>query len=199
MAGRFSNLSKVPDEPAAKLLAQQNIHLSADLSAPASASVEEVLDELAAKNADMDLLKCVAVILPPRERVWWACLAARDIVGEGPENETRSLRAAEAWVFRPTDETRNEAIHSMEFAHIDDETVKCAMGVMYSDGTLGTGDMAQLEAPAGAGAIAAFAMNIEALTTRLDEYDTYLHELIDRGIDIARGGNGKPKAQGKDL
>lgn len=197
MSGRFSNLTKIPPEPAAKLLAQGNVKLETRLDAPASASVEAVLDELDAKKADIDLLRLLAIALPPRERVWWACLAARDIVGAGVEHETPSLKAAEAWVFRPSDENRDVAIDSMEHADKDDVTVHCAMAVMYCDGTLGTGDMAQMPAPPGASSIAAFAMNVEAISAKSEDFHSYIQEVIDRAVDIGRGGNGKRKELGK--
>ena len=199
MAGRFSKLTKIPTDPAAKLLAQANIKLDTPLNAPASASVEAVLIELDGEGANVDVLRLLSVALPPRERVWWACLAARDIVGVDVENETPSLQAAEAWVFRPSDEARNVAIDSMEHADKDDVTVHCAMAVMYCDGTLGTGDMAQIPAPPGGSSIAAFAMNIEAISTRSDDFDTYIQELIDRAVDIGRGGNGKRKEKGEGV
>ncbi|OSQ51930.1 DUF6931 family protein [Marivita geojedonensis] len=197
MTGRFENLTKIPPEPAAKLLAQSNVTLDAKITAPASASVEVVLSELDQQSANVDLLKLLAISLPPRERVWWACLAARDIVGPGVENETPSLKASEDWVFRPTEENRNAAIDSLDRAARGDRTIHCAMAVMYCDGTLGTGDMAKLPAPPGAAAIAAFAMNIEAITSRTEDMYAYFQQVIDRAVDIGRGGNGKPKDQEK--
>lgn len=102
-------------------------------------------------------------------------------------------------MFRPSDEARDVAIDSMEHADKNDLTVHCAMAVMYCDGTLGTGDMAQMPAPPGASSIAAFAMNIEAISTRTDDFDTYIQEVIDRAIDIGRGGNGKRKEKGESV
>lgn len=192
MSDKFGNLTKLPGEPAAKLLAMNNIKLDAELTAPASASIEAVLDELSGvEDSGLDMLRLLATVLPPRERVWWSCLAARDIVGQGPGKETRPLKAAEAWVFRPTKENREEAVASLEHADTDDLTVNCAMGVMYCDDTLGPGEMAQFSAPPGAGAIAAFAMNVESLVSRKDIWDDHMNTLIDRALDIARGGNGK--------
>jgi len=192
MTDRFSNLTKVPNEPAAKLLAQHNLSLDTVLTAPASASIETVLNELAkTEDAGMDMLQLMAAILPVRERVWWSCLAARDIVGDGPENETRCLTHSEAWVFRPTEENRELAITSIEHADMDDVTVHCATGVQYCNDTLGTGDLAQMPAPPGGGAIAALVMNLESLATKKDIWDEHLQVLIDRALDIARGGNGK--------
>ena len=190
-------MTKISADPAAKVLAQNNIKLQTKVSAPASASIETVLDELDTNGAHVDILSLLAAALPPRERVWWACLAARDVVGEGVENETPCLKAAEAWVFRPTDENRGAAIDATEVADFDDMTANCATAVMYCDGTLGLGDMAQFPAPPGASAVAAFSANVDAIGTRDDDFDDYIQRVIDRAVDIARGGNGKRNKQGK--
>lgn len=191
VTNRFSNLKKVPPEPAAKLLALSELELETSLTCPVSASVEDVLLELEERGAGLDMIRVMSAALPSRERVWWSCLAARDILGSGPENETPCLRTAEAWVFRPSDESRRAVMQAMDHVSPKDKTVYCAMGVMYSDDTLGPGEMAQYPAPPGGSAIAAFAMNIEALAFRKDIWNQHIQTLIDRALDIARGGNGK--------
>lgn len=191
MDSRFENLTKIPAEPAAKSLAEANARLETKLESPASASLAAVLEELEGKAAHLDILRLMSVVLPPRERVWWACLAARDIVGEGDGNATPSLRASEAWVFRPTDENRMDAVTSMDVAPPEDDTINCALGVMYADGTLGPGALGEHPAPPGAASVAAFAMNVEALGTRMAVFDDYIQVLIDRALDIGRGGDGR--------
>lgn len=190
-------MTKVPQAPAARILADANARLTAKLDAPASAALEEVLEELDGKGAQVDILRLLGAALPPRERVWWACLAARDFVGAAPENNTPALAASEAWVFRPTDENREKASEAMDVSEPDDDTIHCAMGVLYSDGTLGPGDLAGHAAPPGAAEVVAFAMNVIAMDHHQGDLDAYVQLLIDRGVDIARGGNGKleqPKA-----
>ncbi len=191
MTDRFKDMVKVPKEPAAKMLAHTNTRLKTNLESPASALPEVVMEELDRKNAIVDMLRVMAIILPPRERVWWACLAARDLVGPGPDNATPSLAAAEAWVFKPTPENRDEARATLDHAYVDDETVNCAVSVLYADGTLGPGDLANHPAPAGAAEVAAFAMNVVALGEHSDKFEEYGQMLIDRGVNIARGGNGQ--------
>ncbi len=191
MANRFSDMTKVPQEPAAKLLAQANTRLETPIEAPASALPEVVLAELDGKGALIDLLRLMAILLPPRERVWWACLAARDYIGPAPDNDTPSLAASEAWVYQPNDENRDKARDSVDHAYVDDDTVNCAISVMYADGTLGPGDLANHPAPAGASEVAAFAMNVVALGEHSDKFEEYGQMLIDRAVNIARGGNGQ--------
>lgn len=192
-AERFADLKKVPRQPAARLLALANARLGTPVSAPASAPVEAVLAELSQKGALVDMLRLLSVALPARERVWWACLAARDVIGAGAEPPP-PLKAAEAWVFKPTEETREAARAALELADVNDDTVHCATGVLYCDGTLGPGPLAEHAAPPGAAEICAFAMNVIALGKRPDDFPVFGQLLVDRALDIARGGNGRVEA-----
>lgn len=197
MSDRFSGMKKVPQDPAVKLLAHTETRLQTPLTSPATATADVVLAELAGKeDTIIDMLNLMSIILPARERVWWACLAARDIIGPKSDKDPECLTSSEAWVFDPTPENRQAARASLDDAYNDDHTVNCAMAVLYFDGTLGPADLAQFPAPAGAAEMCAFAMNVTALSEHSDIYDEYGQFLVDRGVDIARGGNGrleKPK------
>ena len=83
MTDQFSDLTKLTRQPAARLLSMANAELETELVAPASASVEVVLRELSEKGALIDMMRLLSVALPARERVWWSCLAARDILVAG--------------------------------------------------------------------------------------------------------------------
>ena len=191
MSERFKDTTKVPQEPAAKLLALTNTRLETPITSPVAALPEVVLAELDEKGAMFDVLRLLSIALPARERVWWACLAARDYIGPKSDKDPKSLTASEDWVFKPTPENRERARLSMDEAYIDDETVNIAMSVMYSDGTMGPADLAHYPAPAGAAETCAFIMNIVALDKNSDRFEEYGQFLIDRAVDIARGGNGR--------
>lgn len=197
VSDRFAELTKLPRQPAAKLLALANATLKTPLDAPASAPVEAVLAELDQKGALIDMLRLLSVALPPRERIWWACLAARDTLAEGAPAPP-PLKAAEAWVFKPSDENRAAAIASIEQAAPDDTSVHCATAVQFSDGTLGVGDLAEYPGPPGASETLAFAMNVVALGERADDFDAYGAHLIDRALDVARGGSGRIEMKKKE-
>lgn len=190
MGERFAGLRKIPRQPAARLLAVANARLQVPLKAPASAPVEVVLAELEGRGAVIDMLRLLSVALPVRERVWWACLAARDTLPEGAPVPP-PLAAAEAWVFRPGEETRAAAMRALEAAPPEDDTVHCVTGILYCDGTLGPGALAEHPAPPGAGEVAAFAMNLVALGARADEFAAHAERLVERALDIARGGSGR--------
>ncbi|MFP4404497.1 DUF6931 family protein [Rhodosalinus sp.] len=191
MQPRFGNLTKLTAEPARRRLAMANARLKTTVAAPAAASVPQVLAELdtiGGPIAGVDMLRLLSVALPPRELVWWACLAGRDVaqVGEAPP----PLAAAEAWVFEPGDERRAAARAAMEIAEPDDDTTLCAFCAVVAEGTLGPGDLARYDAPPGAAENAAFGINIVALSRQGWSMEEGLAYLLDRGLDIARGGDG---------
>lgn len=195
MTERFENLKKIPPEPAARILANANTKLQTKVGLPASAPVPAVLKELDAKAAKLDILRLLSVALPPREATWWACLAARDLIGTEAKQVPPPLATAEKWVFKPTNENRAAASDAYHHADQDDDTVYCAMAALYADGTLGVdGDTANYPAPPNGVSAAVLAMNMIALRANADRAEVFLDILIDRGLDIARGGNGRVEA-----
>ena len=99
---RFADLKKVPKQPAARLVALGNSKLKSSLGTPANASVSDVMSELE-KNAPnlealLDMLRLMAMALPAREGIWWACLAARDVIGKDVKKIPLPLDIAEKWV-----------------------------------------------------------------------------------------------------
>jgi hypothetical protein len=192
MDDRFAGLKKIPDQPATKLLAQANMKLETQLSAPANADVATVLRELDQKGAVGDMLRVFSVALPARERTWWACLSGRDLVGPATEIPP-TLQAAEAWVFNATDETYSDAYDALQLADPGDKTAGCATAVVFGNGKLGPGDLAEHDAPPGAVQSAVLVTVIDAMTESADNSEEYLQVAIERALDIARGGNGKSK------
>ncbi|MEP1329963.1 hypothetical protein [Pseudophaeobacter sp.] len=194
MSENFTNLVKLPNDPVAKILARANVLLKTPLAAPPSATAAVVVQELYDKEALVDLLRLMGILLPARERVWWACLAARDYIGPRSDKDPPSLAASEIWVRDPSEENRDAARITLDHAYIDDDTVNCALAVLYAPGTLGPGDLNQYPAPAGASEAAAFAMNMVALGQLSDKFEEHGRVLVARALDIARGGNGQGKA-----
>lgn len=189
MTERFTDLKKLPSAPAARLMANAGLKLSTRLKAPASASVAAVLSELETRQAWVDMVLLLAVALPPREGVWWACLAARDILGAAPP--TTCLAAAEAWVFKPAEEDLRLQLQSVvDAAEIDDPASHCATAALYAPGNMGPGEMAEHPAPPAVVAASIFAMNMDSIKGR-DDPIARMRFLIERALDIARGGNGR--------
>ena len=190
MTARFDDLKKIPKQPAARLMAIANAKIRAPLSLPASASVSDVMAALAEQGAFVDMLRLMGAALPPRERAWWACLAARDLIDPEAGSVPPTLALTEAWVRKPSDDLREKIRAAMEAADIDDETTLCGLCALYHDDTLGPGELSKLMGPTGATQAAAFGMNIKALGQG-DSIPETADVLIDRALEIARGGNGK--------
>lgn len=188
MSERFSNLKKIPEQPAARLLAAANAKLTAELSTPASASVPVVLAELENMGEHVDMIRLLSVSLPPRECVWWACIAGRELVG--PDGKSPCLTTAEAWVFEPTDDIRMRLQTVLETESSGDKAAPCATAAFYAPGNMGPGEMKDHPAPIGVVAACAFGINLKTLKLGPDP-ETRFNLIIDRALDIARGGNGK--------
>ncbi|MBP1852491.1 DUF6931 family protein [Rhizobium halophytocola] len=189
LSNRYSDLRKLSAIPTVRLLAAGNAVLQTPLDAPASASVAEVLTELDAKGALLDMLQLLAHALPAREATWWACLSARDILADGAPVPP-PLRAAEAWVHRPGNETRTLAREALDKAKNEDETVLCAMAASCAAGTLGPGLLEDYDAPPGAVGGAVFGMALISLYHDSDLVAARGPLLLARALDIARGGSG---------
>lgn len=188
MTDRFENLTKVPDQPAVRLLANGNAKLKTELDSPASASVADVLAELEAKEAWVDMIRLLSVSLPPRECVWWACIAGRQILGE--KGTSVCLDAAEKWVFEPNDQNRITIQQALETESTGDKTAPAATAALYAPGNLGPGDMSEIEAPPGIVSTCAFGVNLRTLKAAGGNPNDQFQVIIDRALDIARGGNG---------
>lgn len=194
MAIDVADLKKISKEPVVKLMSNAGIKLESDLSLPTVAGVGEYLTALDEQGANVDILRLLAVAMPPREAVWWACLAAEDIAGEGGGTDTPSLAAAKAWVYKPDEENREAVQLAMQTADFDDETVLCALAAFYADGSVGTGDLKDHPAPQGSVPASVLAQNISALSVHGDDVEATFDLLIRRALDIARGGNGKTQS-----
>lgn len=188
MTSRFSDMKKIPNEPAMRLMADSRMKLETALESPASASVQTVLEELEKKEAWIDMLRVLGSVLPAREAVWWACVAARDICEKG--KETACLKTSEAWVFEPTEENRAKVKTALEAVEMDDDTELVATAAFYAAGNMGLDELSEFEAPPGAVSSCAVGMNGKALETAEDVVQ-HINWLIDRAVDIARGGNGQ--------
>lgn len=194
-ADRFKGLKKLPEETARVVLARNRVTLKTTLESRPAATVPEVLAELEEKGAVQDMLQLLAHALPAREAVWWSCLAARDICPADAEGALPAcLTTAEAWVFRPGDETRMTARKAMEDARPGDKTKLCAMAVAFCDGKLGPGDLQRYDGPPGACGNAVFGVVVKSYVADKKRIPEQGQLLLARALDIARGGNGKVAA-----
>jgi len=190
-AGRFAGLKKISDKTAGELISGSRMPFRTMIESPRDSDVATVLAELDGKGATVDLLALFALALPPREAVWWACLAARDLYPKDGERRSPTLEAAEAWVFKPTDESREVVQKALDKAKPADEATECATAALFAKGTMGTGDLDQHDAPPDVRELCVFGMIARSLVHEPSANPRKAEILVERALDIARGGNGR--------
>ena len=148
--------------------------------------VAHLIEELVAQNLLMDALKILALALPPREGVWWGCLAARDMLE--PDTKTKALTAAEAWVFKPCQDTK-KALEPFSFFFGDSDAMMCEAGfnVPLPD------DDEPPSAPPFLPGLLIFTAQLHSFYAPdyPEEISRQGQILLSRGLDIAKGGNGQ--------
>ncbi|HEX3885023.1 MAG TPA: hypothetical protein VHW66_20380 [Stellaceae bacterium] len=158
----------------------------------------DFVDRLCAGGLFPDAVRFLAYALPKREAVWWACLAARAALGEGaPKPQADALAAAEAWVYKPEEDSRRAAMASANAAGLDNPASWAAVAAFWSDGSLAPPDAPVV--PPGdtltAGAVAG-AVLLGAVQREPDRAPEKYRLFIAQALDIARGGNGRVDAPG---
>ena len=143
-----------------------------------------------------DAVRFLAGALPRREAVWWACTAARiGLPAEAKPALVAAIDAAEAWVFRPSDETRRLAKDKAEAATLDNPAGWSAMAAFWSGGSISDAGGPAIEPDvtllplAVSGAVLFAAVQHDPARAE-EQYQV----LLTAGIDIAGGGTGRRKA-----
>jgi len=148
--------------------------------------VGNLIEELVAQNLLMDALKILALALPPREGVWWGCLAARDMLE--PDQKTKALTAAEAWVFKPSQETK-KALEPFSLDSEMPDTMMCEAGFnvpLPDDEEAPTG-------PPHLPGLLIFSAQLQSFYAPdlPEDINRQGQLLLGRGLDISKGGNGQ--------
>jgi hypothetical protein len=93
--------------------------------------VKDYLASLVQREYFKDAYSLLAVALPQREAVWWACLCIRQSHGALRSNaDDAALRAAVEWVLEPTPELRQRARDIARPAGTDCGCAASAAGAM---------------------------------------------------------------------
>ncbi len=155
----------------------------------------DFLDALVGAEAFPDAVRFLAHGLPRREAVWWACICARLALPPTPKpGEAAALEAAERWVYEPTEKHRRACMAAAEPTGYEVPSAWAAMGGFWSGGSVAPenappvppGDWHTAKAVAGSVVLAAVQREPEKAQSR---YALFL----ERGVDIANGGDGMGK------
>lgn len=124
---RFSTAQEIFEAfPAAREIIQ---------TAPTTEPPLSFLRKLVAAGDHKDAIGFCAFLMPRRETVWWAlqCIQRMQMPGTPADP---GLKAAEAWVRDPTDETRRAALALGESGHHANLGTWVALAAGYSGGSM---------------------------------------------------------------
>ena len=160
---------------------------------PAPTEAEDPLPfaRMAAKSSRPDgAIAFMAHLLPRREAVWWGCHCVRAMLAAAADDE--ALRAAEAWVREPDEDTRRAALQIGDAGDKRRATTFLARAAGHSGGSIVAPD--KPAAPAAAEACAqsvqaAVVLAIVAQPTAL--MSGWIEACIEAGIRFAEGGDAR--------
>lgn len=104
-------------------------------TAPTTEPPLTFLRGLAKASHHKDAIGFCAFLMPRREAVWWALQSVQRMTTPGAPTDP-GLKAAEAWVRDPTDETRRAALALGESGHHASLGTWVALAAGYSGGSI---------------------------------------------------------------
>jgi hypothetical protein len=190
----FSGLKKIRFERARDAAAGLELSPQARRLLAADPDTVAFLAECASAGLWVDALRVMAMALPRREAAWWACLNARDARTEDSPQETLApLEAAEAWVFKPSDELGQQAFAQAQTAGFDSAEAYAALAVHWAGGNMAPPE-AGVVVPPGDGLTAtatAAAVLLAAASGDPAKAEAWYERALMQALDIARGGSGR--------
>ncbi len=176
-------------EPAAEPLLDDKI-------APA-----KFLDGLIQAGEFAHAAKFLAFSLPKREATWWACLIARGVLPENAPPEAQAvLQAAEAWVYKPSEENRRAVMAKGEAADDGSPATWAAFAAGWSGGSLVAADMEPVPPPEDlTGKAVQNVITLAVYGTEPERAEEKIRLFVAQGMDVAQGGNGRVTAEGERL
>lgn len=184
----FRKLDKLPKVGFGDFCHFEKIKIDAKFGIDPAAPLTYGLEILYNNNAKMEFLQVLCSALPARERVWYACLACRDMLPKDAP-KTAVLQAAEAWVYKPNIKTRKAVEQALKDADGDDPTVMAGDAAFHG---IVPGLEDEVKSPPNACAAMAFGAVLQSLYSRSSEaaQKEKWQLLAARGLNIASGGSG---------
>lgn len=191
----FDGLKKIRYERARDTIG--GLELEADATALLAdvPSTVAFLRRCVADDLWIDATRVMAQALPRREAAWWACLNARaSLDNDAPEQATIVMDAAEAWVFKPSDELARKAFDLAEAHGFDSAESYAALAVFWACGNMAPPEAGAVIEPddslSGIAAAAAIILAASKLKSPQEATAWYERAMM-QALDIARGGSGK--------
>lgn len=154
---------------------------------------EQYIQALMADKQYYSAVVLMAHALPRRESVWWACVCSKaTITATTSKDNLEALKAAEQWVYTPTEDVRRLAEKLAEVTEFVTPYSWAAMAAFWSGGSI-TGINEPAVPPAQylyANAVAG-SINLAATFSKHNLPETLYLKFIKQGFDIANGGSGE--------
>jgi len=190
----FDGLKKIRHDQAREALGDITLDEDATRLMKEAPGTVELLQRCVAAGLWVDAIRLMAVTLPQREATWWACLNARDALKDvDPPEQLALVEAAEAWVFKPSDELGQKAFAQAEKLGFDSAAAYAALAAYWSGGNMAPPE-AGVEIPPGpglTGSAAAAAVLLAAAAGDPKEAPAFYQRALGQALDIARGGSGR--------
>jgi hypothetical protein len=169
---------------------------SDEISSACTASMSTInfLNMLSQKKLLVDAIRYLAIALPRREAIWWACATRRRFFtfNNNDLNEQKAWDLVEDWVYNPIEEHRLKSHAIAEELEFKTPGAYGAMSVFWSGGNI---------APAGAGQVIPPGPNLTGTAVGASILlmcakgnpqgaEERQQAALDIGLDVAYGGNG---------
>lgn len=191
----FEGLKKIRHERARDAVGGLELGAEATALLADDPSTVAFLRRCVADDLWIDAVRVMAQALPRREAAWWACLNARaSLDDDAPEPSRQIVDAAEAWVFKPSDELAHKAFELAEAAGFDSAESYAALAVFWACGNMAPTDAGAVIEPekslSGVAAAAAIIFAVSKLKSPKEATAWYERAMM-QALDIARGGSGR--------
>lgn len=145
------------------------------------------------KKFYIDAIRFLAHGLPKREAVWWGCVCVRSTLDLKmlPE-DLKAVEIAEKWVQSLSEEDRLSAKKIADSLELKTAASWVAMAAFWSQGSITPLNTPVVWAPETLSAQAvAGAILLVAVIKNPDKADFVYENFLNRGVNIANGGNGE--------
>jgi hypothetical protein len=156
-------------------------------------SAGAAVEQLAAAGYVAEATQLAAHALPRREAVWWACqCAAHTAPADLPSPDRAAREEAEAWVRRPSDAARRQAMARAQESGFATPEAWAAVAAFWSEGSMAPPDQPAVPAALHlTGTAVCGAVMLAAVRDRPERRLERLARFLDSARDIARGGAGR--------
>jgi hypothetical protein len=156
------------------------------------AQVSQAVECLEKQDCLLQAARLCAYALPAREAVWWAVRCAAVTAPAGlPEADREACALAEAWVRKPADTTRRQAMEQAQVAGFTTAEAWAAVAAFWSGDSMSPLDQPKVPpAPHLTGTAVAGSIILASVRPGADRQQERLSRFLGSARDIALGGSG---------